>query len=185
MNLRVFAMGIVLALFTCVAAADADPWALLQQGGNVLLIRHAPTEFGVGDPSNFRIGDCSTQRNLTDEGRAAARRLGETLRARAVRVSEVRSSQWCRCEETARLIFGRATPWSALNSILHDATHEAEQKRAVLDLTATLKPPANLALVTHSHNIRSLLGINPGQLEVVIARPEGGTLKVVGRIPPP
>jgi phosphohistidine phosphatase SixA len=133
----------------------------------------------------MRIGDCGTQRNLTDAGRADAKRLGEILRARGVRISEVRSSQWCRCEETARLVFGRAEPWGALNSIFHDATHEVEQKRAVLELAATVKPPVNLALVGHSHNIRALVGITPAQLEIVIARPEGSGLKVVGRIAPP
>jgi phosphohistidine phosphatase SixA len=184
MRLRRFALSLLL-MWTAGAAAEADPWALLQQGGNVLLIRHAATEFGVGDPPEFRLGDCSTQRNLTDGGRADAKRLGEMLRARGVRVSEVRSSQWCRCLETARLAFGRAQPWPALNSVLKDASREAEQNRAVTELAASVKPPANLVLSTHSHNIRSLLGINPAQLEIVVARHDGKGLKVVGRIPPP
>lgn len=185
MKRRSFLAGALLGLAAAAAVAEADPWALLQQGGNVLLIRHAATEFGVGDPPGFRIDDCTTQRNLTDGGRADARRLGEILRARGVKVSEVRSSQWCRCLETARLAFGGAQPWSALNSIFADASREAEQNRAVQALAASVKPPANVALVGHSHNIRSLVGITPSQLEVVIVRHEGGALKVVGRVPPP
>jgi phosphohistidine phosphatase SixA len=185
MSLRRFLAAAFLAWFAAAAAAEADPWALLQQGGNVLLIRHAATELGVGDPAGFRIDDCSTQRNLTDGGRADARRLGEVLRARGVKISEVRSSQWCRCLETARLAFGQAQAWSALNSIFADASREAEQNRAVLALAATVKPPANVALVGHSHNIRSLVGVTPAQLEVVIARYDGSGLKVVGRVPPP
>lgn len=180
-----FALSLLLMLAAGLAAAEADPWTVLQQGGNVLLIRHAATEFGVGDPPSFRLDDCSTQRNLTDAGRADARRLGEILRSRGVRITAARSSQWCRCLETAQLAFGRAEPWSALNSIFRDASREAEQNRAVLELAATVKPPANIALVGHSHNIRSLVGITPSQLEIVIARYEGGGLKVVGRIPPP
>lgn len=167
------------------AAADEDAWELLRQGGNVLFIRHAATEFGVGDPDNFRHDDCATQRNLTDAGRADARRLGDLLRQRKVAIGEVRSSQWCRCLETARLAFGRGEKWAALNSQFYDASRISEQNQAVTALAAAVKPPQNVALVTHSHNVRALLGITPAQLEIVIARPVGGSLKVVGRIPPP
>jgi phosphohistidine phosphatase SixA len=167
------------------ASADDALWNQLKQGGYVLLIRHAATELGVGDPPEFRLDDCATQRNLSDAGRAEARRQGEALRGRGVAVAAVRSSQWCRCMETARLAFGRAEPWPALNSLFGNEGKEAEQNRVVLAAAAKLRPPANLALVTHNVNIRSLVGVNPGTAEIVVARPENGRLVPVGRIPAP
>jgi len=167
------------------ASADDALWNQLKQGGYVLLIRHAATELGVGDPPEFRLDDCATQRNLSDAGRAEARRQGEALRGRGVAVAAVRSSQWCRCMETARLAFGRAEPWPALNSLFGNEGKEAEQNRVVLAAAAKLRPPANLALVTHNVNIRSLVGVNPGTAEIVVARPENGRLVAVGRIPAP
>ena len=88
------------------AAADEEAtWKLLAGGGQAVLIRHAITTPGVGDPPGFRLEECSTQRNLTDEGRGHARRVGEAFRARKIPLARVMSSPWCRCLETARLAF--------------------------------------------------------------------------------
>ena len=80
-----------LALVAGVAPAAADDalWTLLRSGGQVILLRHAATDRSVADPPGFRLDDCSTQRNLIDEGREQARRLGEVLRARAVPIGRV------------------------------------------------------------------------------------------------
>jgi phosphohistidine phosphatase SixA len=86
------------------AAAQEDQWRALAAPGHVALMRHALTTPGVGDPPGFRLGDCTTQRNLSQEGRAAAVRLGEAYRSRAVRVARILSSEWCRCLDTARLM---------------------------------------------------------------------------------
>src|SRR5690242_9259354 len=101
-------LAALLALAAIGARADEALWALLQQGGQVVLVRHALTEPGVGDPPGFRPGECRTQRNLSDAGRAEARRLGAALRERRIPVGDVLSSPWCRCLETAQLVFGRA-----------------------------------------------------------------------------
>jgi broad specificity phosphatase PhoE len=167
--------------------ADDAVWEMLRQGGYVLLIRHAATDPGVGDPPGFRLDDCKTQRNLSDAGRSEARRLGEALRLRRVPVSEVRSSRWCRCLETARLAFGTTNPiqpWNALNSLFQDSSREAEQTRAVVALAQTVKPPDNLVLVTHNVNVRALTGLSPATAEIVVTRSEGGALRPVGRISP-
>ena len=98
---------VVVALWACGAAAEepaAALWDALRAGGHVALIRHAATTGGAGDPPGFRLDDCTTQRNLTDRGRAEARRLGERLRAEGIAVGKVLSSQWCRCRETADLM---------------------------------------------------------------------------------
>src|SRR6266702_610012 len=101
--IAVFLAACALALPAC---ADEALWSLLKSGGKVVLMRHAVTTPGAGDPEGMVLNDCSTQRNLTDEGRAHARRVGETVRARGVSVTQILSSPWCRCLETARLAFG-------------------------------------------------------------------------------
>jgi broad specificity phosphatase PhoE len=75
------------------------------RSGGALLLRHALTEPGIGDPPGFRLDDCSTQRNLSAGGRAQARAAGETLRAREVKIDAVYSSAWCRCIDTAKEMF--------------------------------------------------------------------------------
>lgn len=106
--LRCCALGVALLLCAPGAAADEALWSLLQGGGQVVLIRHAQTTAGVGDPEGMRLDDCRTQRNLDERGRAEARRLGAAFQARNVPVGELLSSPWCRCVETARIAFGRA-----------------------------------------------------------------------------
>ena len=88
---------------------------LLRAGGVVIALRHALAP-GSFDPPGFRVGDCSTQRNLNDEGRAQALRLGQWFLARGLQPAAVRSSPWCRCLDTATLAFGRAEAWAALGS---------------------------------------------------------------------
>lgn len=179
---RLFLAGL-LALAS-LAHADDALWARLKAGGNVLLIRHAATEPGLGDPPNFFLGDCKTQRNLSEAGREEARRVGRALKWRAVAVSEVRASQWCRTLETAELAFGHPpVPWEALNSLHKDPDREAERTRAVAALVATVRPPQNVALVTHNFNIRALTGISPSTAEIIVVRGEGGKVVVVGRLP--
>ena len=107
MKRRVVAAALMLALAAIPAAhADESLWALLKGGGQVVLMRHAVTTPGVGDPEGMRLADCATQRNLSDEGRAHAKQVGEAFRARKIPVGQVLSSPWCRCLETARLAFG-------------------------------------------------------------------------------
>ncbi len=167
------------------AYADETLWAKLRQGGYVVLIRHASTEAGIGDPPGFRLDDCRTQRNLSDIGRGESRRLGEAFRTKSVPVSEVRSSQWCRCQDTARLAFGGADPWPVLNSLFNDASRQPALVAAVNELAAAVAPPRNVVLVTHNFNIRALVGVSPATAEVIVARSDGDTLQLIGRIPSP
>jgi len=179
-----FLFALLAALPVPAAQADEALWAKLKAGGNVLLIRHAATEPGLGDPPNFFLGDCRTQRNLSEAGREEARRAGRALKWRAVAVSEVRASQWCRTLETAELAFGHPpVPWEALNSLHKDPDRETERTRAVAALVATVRPPQNVALVTHNFNIRALTGISPSTAEIIVVRGEGGKVVVVGRLP--
>lgn len=172
-----------------VAANDeeADIWSALHAGGHVVLIRHAITEPGIGDPPGFRLGDCKTQRNLSPKGREDAERIGEAFRRRGVTVSAVLSSRWCRCIDTARLAFGRATPAPMLDSMYNDKEKSVEEKlREVAGYIAGWRESGNLVLVTHNQNIQALTGISPVAGEMVVAMPEkNGKLRVVGRIASP
>jgi broad specificity phosphatase PhoE len=165
-------------------APDADDlWRLLARGEHVVVIRHASTEEGVGDPPGFRLGQCSTQRNLSEQGREEARRLGDAFRARGVPVGRVLSSRWCRCIDTARLAFGRAEEWAPLDSVFDDRSREPEQTAAVRRLVAERPADGNLVLVTHRVNITALTGIAPAPGELVVLLPRGdGTFTVTGRM---
>lgn len=183
MRRRACLIAAPLALLRPPAFAQApDFWALLREGGVAVLIRHAQTEPGLGDPAGFRLDQCQTQRNLSAEGRAQARRLGEAFRQAGVRLDEVRSSAWCRCIDTAQLAFGQATVWPALNSFFRDGSGEA-QTAEVRQALQGLQRPRNWVLVTHQVNITALTGEVPSMGEVLLTRPQadGRALRVLAR----
>lgn len=181
---RFLAAGVLLS-GAAPAAADGDAWRRLQGGGHMLLIRHAATHPGVGDPPGFRLAACATQRNLSEQGKRDARELGAAIRERGIPVGPVLSSRWCRCLDTARLAFGRVEAVPMLDSIFRDSQAEARAKvREVLAMAAAYKDTPNLVLVTHDVNIRALVNAYVVQGEVVVARPARGKLEVVGRLRP-
>lgn len=180
-------IGFILWAFSVIAWADESAWKQLQTGGYVLLMRHAQTEPGVGDPPGFALGDCRTQRNLSPEGRAQAQRTGEAFRTHGIALREVRTSAWCRCVDTATLAFDNAVVWPALNSFFGGPERREAQTQQVKELVRTVRPPRNLMLVTHQVNITALTGeaVAPG--EIFLVRPGGsdGQLQVVGRLKVP
>ncbi|MDO9359340.1 MAG: histidine phosphatase family protein, partial [Polaromonas sp.] len=141
--------------FTALPATAADAWPELTQPGAIVLFRHA-TAPGVGDPANFKLSDCATQRNLDDKGRAEARKLGEQFRSRKVKVDAVLSSQWCRTRDTARLAFGESAVKDepAFNSSFRTSAEisdsQTAQAKAIL---ARWRGPGTLVVVTHQVNI--------------------------------
>jgi broad specificity phosphatase PhoE len=168
-------------------AADDALWQRLRGGGHILLIRHAATDPGVGDPPGFRLGACATQRNLSERGRREARALGAALHAGGVAIGPVWSSRWCRCLDTARLAFGHAKAAPMLDSMFNDdeaASHaKAEQTIARLaGLGGTGRERDNVALVTHDVNIRKLTRESVAPGGIVVARMEGGRLAVLGQL---
>jgi phosphohistidine phosphatase SixA len=176
-----------LALIALPARADeAAAWAALRQGGHVAFIRHEATDPGLGDPPGYRLTDCKTQRNLSAQGRDAAKRLGDRLRAEGVAIEKVYSSPWCRCLDTATLAFGRADDWDALASFFDEPAREAkltERVRNRVGTYSTRKPKGTVVMVTHHVNIQALTHQAVGPGEIVVVRPDGCCgLKVVGRI---
>lgn len=179
--------GGALALSPLVRAppSDSDFWRLLREGGCAVLMRHARTEPGVGDPPGFTLGQCRTQRNLSAEGREQSRRVGQVFQRECITLGAVRSSAWCRCTDTAQLAFGRAEVWPALNSFFQGQGDDAAQTRAVLQALATLRAPANWMLVTHQVNISALTGEFPAMGELFLVRPapsSDGRLRVLARL---
>ncbi|WP_246316139.1 histidine phosphatase family protein [Tepidicella baoligensis] len=156
------------------AREDERFWTLTREGGYVLLMRHAATVAGVGDPPGFRLDDCHTQRNLSESGREAAQRLGERFRERGVRLSAVYSSAWCRCIDTARLAFDPHYPphrvWPALNSFFQGHGSAAAQTQELLQRAALWCAPGHLMLVTHQVNITAVTSLSPGMGEVFLTR---------------
>lgn len=153
--------------------------------GPVILMRHAVTTPGVGDPPGFKLDDCSTQRNLTDAGREDARRVGTAFRARGIPVGRVLSSPWCRCLETARLAFAAAEPWAPLSNLFDNRAREPEQLRALREITGRQPAGGNVMLVTHGSVVLPLTGIQPAPAELVVLTPEGpGRFRVAGRLIP-
>jgi broad specificity phosphatase PhoE len=177
---------LILAMACCAASARADDalWALLQQGGQVVLVRHGLTTPGVGDPPGFTLADCSTQRNLVDAGRREAERLGAALRAHRVPVARVLSSPWCRCIETARLAFGVEPAIDDSLSNLFDASQNTDKQVAAFrKLVANAPKRGNLMLVTHGSTTAAFTGINQGTAEMVIVTPLAGErFRVAGRL---
>jgi broad specificity phosphatase PhoE len=164
-------------------AGDDAAWRRLTHGGHVLLLRHALTDPGIGDPPGFVLGKCGTQRNLSPTGRRHASEIGAAFRTRSIPVGPVWSSRWCRCLETARLAFGRAQPMPMLDSMFQeDEASGAAKVAQVKARVAASKESANLVLVTHGANILALTGesVSPG--EMVLVKAGDPELRVLGRL---
>lgn len=169
------------------AAANEKFWSLLRQGGNIVLIRHAQTVPGIGDPPGFVLDDCRTQRNLSDAGRADAARIGEQFRRNDVPVAEVLSSRWCRCVDTAMIAFGKVRTATMLDSMFNDRERHGEDKlRELYAFLARRPAPAgNLVIVTHAQNISALTGESLASGEMLLVRRDGPRkLKVLERAMP-
>jgi broad specificity phosphatase PhoE len=160
------------ALGLVARAAPADhALRLLAQPGHVLLLRHANAP-GVGDPPGMVLGECATQRNLDDRGRAQAKRLGERLRAAGIAPGAIRTSQWCRCRETARLLaLGPVEDLPDLNSFFEQPETKAERVRALRAYLDCLPRDGRpVVLVTHQVTITALTGYFPASGEGVVLR---------------
>lgn len=183
--------GIVLLLLASVTPAAAQPAgdALLREaaaGGHVLLMRHAIAP-GTGDPANFRVDDCATQRNLDETGRQQARRFGERLRKAGFTAPLVYASRWCRSSETASLL-GFGAPLhapDALDSFFATRGKAEASTQALRRLIGELPRERTAILVSHQVNVTGLTGIFPASGEAVMLRLEpAGGFAVVGRVRP-
>lgn len=157
-------------------ASAAAVAAMLKAGGCVLMLRHAKTEAGIGDPAGFTLGKCSTQRNLSDEGRAQSRRIGAWFQAQGLRPRAVQSSAWCRCIDTATLAFGAPLVLPALNSTFGTAGRQPAQTLALKALLADLPAGQFDVWVTHQVNMTGLTGAYPGLGEGFVVSAQGALM---------
>jgi broad specificity phosphatase PhoE len=183
MRVVVFALGVLLLAAAPVAADDVI-WALLKGGGQVAMMRHA-TAPGTFDPPGMRLDDCATQRNLDEQGREEARRIGAAFRARGIPVDKVLSSRWCRCVDTARLAFGRVELWEPIDGARPASDLETRRTAEVRRFVSTPFSGGNVILVTHNFNIRALTGLSTLSGEIVVLTPRGNDrFEIAGRLTP-
>ena len=189
---------ITLMLIVTISASSSVPsaqgnelliWDKLQgknPKGYVLLLRHSLAP-GVGDPVNFRLGDCSTQRNLSAEGREDAKEIGAWLSRRQIPIYRVESSRWCRAKETAQLLgLGKVKLNRNLDSLFQEV--ELEKHPQTIKVRRQIVEHRNknglLILVGHYVNIAAITGVGPGSGEGVLVRAgRDGSIKVFGSTP--
>ena len=163
---------ITFIFLTCGVKADLNQNLIkeFEQGGKLIFIRHAYAP-GSGDPNNFNLNDCSTQRNLSDRGRKQAEHIGIIFRENKIEIDEVYSSEWCRCKETASIAFKEYETKSFLNSFF-SAKFANNRKKQIIDFDkfiSTWDKDQNLVFVTHYVVISEILNYAPSSGEIVIS----------------
>ena len=175
---------LILSFFLCIPSsslANQKELELLNQGGKIIFIRHAYAP-GGGDPSNFSLDDCQTQRNLNQQGIEQSILLGKIFQHNNISFDKVYSSQWCRCIDTAQYAFGEYQELNLLNSTFsHNyKKNHLRQMKELKKLIFNLKEDhGNIIFITHYVIIGGILDYYPNSGEIVIA---DKSLKVLGSI---
>ena len=142
---------------------------ILKKGGNIIFIRHAIAP-GNGDPQNFDISNCSTQRNLSKDGELQALKIGKFFKENDIKLTKVLSSEWCRCKDTAKIAFGNYETKNFLNSFYDERFSENKDKQ-ILDFQKFIgnwNKTGNLVLVTHYVVIFEILDLTTSSGEIVV-----------------
>jgi len=142
----------------------------LKKGGNLIFIRHAYAP-GGGDPENFIISDCSTQRNLNEDGKNQSKRIGQFFIENDILIDKVLSSEWCRCKDTAQIAFTNFETKNFLNSFfsVQFASNKNQQIRDLKKYIKNWQSDKNLVLVTHYVLISEILNYTSSSGEIVIS----------------
>ena len=149
----------------------------LKSGGNIIFIRHAIAP-GNGDPDNFDLKDCSTQRNLSKNGIEQSKKIGEFFKDNKIKVEKVLSSEWCRCKDTAKFAFKNFEVFSSLNSF-YDAKFADKKEEQIKNLKKYIKEwkgEDNLVLITHYVVILAVLDKVTSSGEILISNNNFKTL---------
>tara|TARA_B110000438_G_scaffold98928_1_gene97901 strand:+ start:314 stop:850 length:537 start_codon:yes stop_codon:yes gene_type:complete len=144
--------------------------SLLKDGNKLIFIRHSYAP-GVGDPANFKLNDCSTQRNLSTRGIIQSKKIGQFFSKNEIQIDKVLSSEWCRCKDTAKFAFNKYSTFDALNSF-YDPRFEKnrdKQIRELKDYINNWKSEKNLVLITHFVVISEILKVGANSGEIIIA----------------
>ena len=163
---------IIFLILTNGIKADTEFQVLknLKNGGNLIFIRHAYAP-GGGDPDHFEINDCSTQRNLSEDGRKQAKNIGNYFKKNLIPIDKVISSEWCRCKETAEIAFRKFETNNFLNSFFSEKFSK-NKKKQIKNLKKYINEwdgNKNLVFVTHYVVISEILNYAPSSGEIVIS----------------
>ena len=163
---------ITFIFLTCSVKADLDQNLIKEfhQGGKLIFIRHAYAP-GGGDPKNFNLNDCSTQRNLNHNGREQSKNIGNFFSRHNIEINKVYSSEWCRCKETAFIAFERFETKKFLNSFYSPqfAKNRKKQVKKFQEFINNWNKKENLIFVTHYVFISEILNYAPSSGEIIIA----------------
>tara|TARA_B110001452_G_scaffold264590_1_gene267827 strand:- start:71 stop:631 length:561 start_codon:yes stop_codon:yes gene_type:complete len=142
---------------------------VLKDGGKLIFIRHAYAP-GGGDPDNFDISDCATQRNLNEEGIKQAKRIGELFSKKNIMIDKILSSEWCRCKQTAKYAFKKYETKTFLNSFFSQkfSHNKAHQIRELKEYIKNWDSKKNLILVTHYVVILEVLNLSASSGEIIV-----------------
>ena len=166
-----FIIIILISLTSSIKAEiDKDILASLKEGNKLIFIRHAYAP-GGGDPDNFDINDCNTQRNLSESGRQQAKNISNFFIENQINFKKVYSSEWCRCKETAKIAFGDFETKNFLNSFFSQkfAKNRKKQMNDLNNFVDNYKDDGNLVFVTHYVVISEALNYAPNSGEIVVA----------------
>jgi phosphohistidine phosphatase SixA len=166
-----FIIIILISLTSSIKAEiDKDILASLKEGNKLIFIRHAYAP-GGGDPDNFDINDCNTQRNLSESGRQQAKNISNFFIENQINFKKVYSSEWCRCKETAKIAFGDFEIKNFLNSFFSQkfAKNRKKQMNDLNNFVDNYKDDGNLVFVTHYVVISEALNYAPSSGEIVVA----------------
>ena len=159
----------LLFLISNISYTYAD-WQPAKEGNKIILIRHSIAP-GSGDPPNFRINDCKTQRNLSQKGIDQSERIGKLFKKNQIKIDQVLSSQWCRCKDTAKFAFKNYKEFSALNSTF-SPPYDKKEKQQIKELKNFVQKwrgnGKNLVLVTHYVVILAMTGQTSSSGEIII-----------------
>ena len=134
---------------------------------------------------NADFENCASQNNLSPQGQQEAKEIGRVFKKMHIPIATVLAGPYCRAQDTARIAFGAAQVWTALD-LQTDLPEDEATKRMqeVYARIAQFKGPGNLVLLTHQPNIDTLTLelVEPGT--VLILKPEGAAgFTILGRIP--
>lgn len=177
-------LAVLLTVWAGRALADDEErvWAALKQGGKVILLRHAHVDIreGIG---RLAPGNCAAEVNLSSRGVKQAKRIGEAFRAHGIAVGEVLTSPYCRCIETGKLAFGRATAVEYLMppGVVSESQAKLNDDRLLRDIQKQ-RGPSNLVIITHTLNIANLVLESPRMGEFIVVQPNGADFDVIGKV---
>ncbi|MDC0862028.1 histidine phosphatase family protein [Alphaproteobacteria bacterium] len=177
---NIFLIFILIFIFINKSFSSQEIINALQEGNKLIFIRHAYAP-GTGDPNNFNLQDCSSQRNLNEGGINQSKKIGLFFKNNKIKIDKVLSSEWCRCKDTAQIAFKNYETFDALNSFYDEEfiSYKSTQIKDLKKFIKNWKSDKNLVLVTHFVVIREMLDVGVSSGEITITNKN---LDIIGSI---